>query len=403
MSTRTKWGFGSACLLAVGLFWGCGGELGSHSGGESHFLIQCDDTCANGLSCISGVCTKSCVVDEDDCDDLHASAECTDSLEPGAVAMCDVACNDDEDCESLGANYACEAGQCRGTTDLSSDSDGGSGGGTTNDTTSTSGGASGLSCTVLFQEYEDGAVFSDPLGCGSCVCSAGVVACDDTPCAPAVPVFECPTDFQSDAGVDVKGAFVQEDVLLLDVEYDGGCEIHDIGLCYDTSIVGDTETPGGPTGTLRLVHDSHGDSCDERESQSLHFDLQPYAEFVMAELEVTGAMIGTNFGFYALGELDCALAATAADELVDQAADQTLGFGCDADVDCVWAVTTLSCTNDCGRVVAVAAQDRFDTSVDHVQIGICDAYEANGCQARPVPECSPPPALGCVEGSCREL
>ena len=91
MATRTKWGFAGAFSIVVGLFWGCGGSLGSETGGESHFLIYCDDSCGAGLSCISGVCTRGCVVDEDSCADLHPEAECTDaSIEPGEVAVCDL-------------------------------------------------------------------------------------------------------------------------------------------------------------------------------------------------------------------------------------------------------------------------------------------------------------------------
>src|SRR5688572_28385469 len=121
MATRTTWGFASVCLVTLGLFGACGGSPGGSSGGESHFLIECDDSCGGGLSCIAGVCTRGCVIDEDSCQDLHSDAECTDeSIEPGQVAVCDLACTVDEQCESLGGNYFCDGGQCRGATSGSS-------------------------------------------------------------------------------------------------------------------------------------------------------------------------------------------------------------------------------------------------------------------------------------------
>ncbi|HYJ09132.1 MAG TPA: hypothetical protein VEX18_08980, partial [Polyangiaceae bacterium] len=103
--------------LLVG-FWlvACGGALGSRTaGGESHFLRQCGDECGRGLECVSGVCTRGCLVGEDKCTDLAAAAVCTDaSIEPGALAVCDVGCESDAGCAALGQAFACEDGFCRG-------------------------------------------------------------------------------------------------------------------------------------------------------------------------------------------------------------------------------------------------------------------------------------------------
>lgn len=99
-------------------FWllACGGALGrGTAGGESHFLRQCEDECGAGLECVSGVCTRGCLVGEDKCTDLAADAECTDaSIEPGALAVCDVSCTSDAGCSSLGAGFECAGGFCRG-------------------------------------------------------------------------------------------------------------------------------------------------------------------------------------------------------------------------------------------------------------------------------------------------
>jgi hypothetical protein len=102
--------------LALGLA-ACGGAVGTQTagaGGESHFLGTCVDACGAGLECISGVCTRSCVVGESRCGDLSRGAMCTNaSFEPGAVAVCDVACERASDCDALTSAHACKDGFCR--------------------------------------------------------------------------------------------------------------------------------------------------------------------------------------------------------------------------------------------------------------------------------------------------
>lgn len=99
-----------AFLLAA-----CGGVTTTPAeGGESHFLRECGDDCGKGLSCVSGLCTRSCLVGRDSCVDLASDAHCTDtSIEPGAVAICDVGCQSDPDCSKLGADFGCKMGFCR--------------------------------------------------------------------------------------------------------------------------------------------------------------------------------------------------------------------------------------------------------------------------------------------------
>lgn len=93
----------------------CGGTIGQRTaGGESHFLKACPDDCGPGLECISGLCTRGCVVGEADCSDLAPGATCTNqSVEPGRVAVCDLACERDRDCSGLGTDFRCPAGFCR--------------------------------------------------------------------------------------------------------------------------------------------------------------------------------------------------------------------------------------------------------------------------------------------------
>jgi hypothetical protein len=103
-------------LLGLALAVGCGGATSAPPvvGGETHFLRSCSETCGDGLACIGGICTRSCLVAEASCDDLASGATCTAaSVEPGAVAVCDLACAGAGDCSALGGDYACEAGFCR--------------------------------------------------------------------------------------------------------------------------------------------------------------------------------------------------------------------------------------------------------------------------------------------------
>ena len=103
-------------VIALVLAVACGGATTGTPvvGGETHFLRKCTTTCEDDLSCIAGICTRGCVVAEASCADLAAGAACTPaSVEPGAVAVCDLGCDDAADCSGLGSDYACDAGFCR--------------------------------------------------------------------------------------------------------------------------------------------------------------------------------------------------------------------------------------------------------------------------------------------------
>jgi hypothetical protein len=103
-------------LLAWALAAGCGGATSATPivGGETHFLRSCSGSCDDGLACIGGICTQSCLVAEAGCDELASGAVCTAaSVEPGAVAVCDLGCTGAGDCSALGSDYGCQAGFCR--------------------------------------------------------------------------------------------------------------------------------------------------------------------------------------------------------------------------------------------------------------------------------------------------
>lgn len=91
------------------------------TGSETNFLEHCESTCAEGLTCLCGVCTRACTGDNE-CTSLGASAQCVsvvsqpDSGTAGSCqqgATCDMACIRASDCSDLGAGYQCETGFCR--------------------------------------------------------------------------------------------------------------------------------------------------------------------------------------------------------------------------------------------------------------------------------------------------
>jgi hypothetical protein len=115
-SDKSRWGSRWRSLCITLLVVACGGAVGqSTAGGESHFLRHCAESCGEGLECVTGVCTRGCLVGQDSCTDLSPDATCTDqSFEPGAIAVCDVSCSVASDCDKLGNTYDCEDGFCRG-------------------------------------------------------------------------------------------------------------------------------------------------------------------------------------------------------------------------------------------------------------------------------------------------
>src|SRR5262245_21098286 len=95
-------------------------DLGA-TGSETHFLLECSESCAAGLDCIGGVCTRACSEDAV-CTSFSAAAVCTaepGSAEPGA---CDVQCSVAADCAAIGVGYRCLDGSCRSAMPASGES-----------------------------------------------------------------------------------------------------------------------------------------------------------------------------------------------------------------------------------------------------------------------------------------
>jgi hypothetical protein len=105
----------AALLGALTAASGCGKAV-DETDSESHFLAFCTDECADGLSCVCGVCTRPCAGDGF-CDSLAFGARCAalavSSCASGGTLACDVECSTDADCGGIGATHECLSGRCR--------------------------------------------------------------------------------------------------------------------------------------------------------------------------------------------------------------------------------------------------------------------------------------------------
>lgn len=118
MNTRLR-RMATSCFMAVVSFagLGCGGRARSPGlDSESHFLGECNVTCAPGLSCVCGVCTYSCT-GVAECSAASSGAICRDfgAAQCGgeAASACDVGCSGDGDCAGISASARCSSGWCR--------------------------------------------------------------------------------------------------------------------------------------------------------------------------------------------------------------------------------------------------------------------------------------------------
>jgi hypothetical protein len=113
--------FGVRLSLLLSLAFGCSPKAEPTVGSESHFLSDCDGSCASGLSCLCGVCTSSCVAPSD-CVAFDGAATCVSLADRGtgttcaqadATAFCDVPCSSSTACTGLDPRYSCNRGYCR--------------------------------------------------------------------------------------------------------------------------------------------------------------------------------------------------------------------------------------------------------------------------------------------------
>ena len=110
----------ASAICAVLLAPACKGT-DPQTGSETNFLSRCDTSCADGLSCICGVCSRPCSV-TNECASLAPGAECVAVAArssgaacpaAGSNAFCDLGCGGDADCAVLGSPFQCQSGYCR--------------------------------------------------------------------------------------------------------------------------------------------------------------------------------------------------------------------------------------------------------------------------------------------------
>jgi hypothetical protein len=215
MNGRTRGFLALAILLAA-----CGGVVGRPTaGGESHFLRRCFEGCG-GLECVSDLCTRACIVGQSACSDLSPNARCTNlSVEPGSVAVCDLACSDDGGCASLGNGFACLRGFCRSTTPDASSGEGGA---------NSSAGTAGASFTLGGQSGTAGGASAAPPDCSLqepvTTLGEGAPTCaerEEVACSDQTPVGQDELSGQLAAIVEDCGFLPNESWVR--VAFEGGC------------------------------------------------------------------------------------------------------------------------------------------------------------------------------------
>jgi hypothetical protein len=337
-SQRAKW----LWLLAALLLAACvRSNEPSELGGESHFLRRCSDRCGAGLDCIQGVCTRGCVVGKDSCGDLSADALCTaDSVEPGEVAVCDLACGGDGDCAALSASHRCDSGYCRAR-------------------------ASTASAGSANFPY------------------------------PSDEVFVCPDKVTSDP-ITVLSGVVLGDELVLRVAYGGGCKKHELAVCFGPDFR--EEVPVGTN--LRVLHEANDDGCEAGLEQDLRMSLKPLGDEYRRAYRANGGLIDTNYGRYAFGVLSCDdREAGAYGQLASF--EREVARACQVDGDCVRVSNNTACTAGCGTVVSKAGATQLAEWIQVTNTAVCGDYEADGCGPVLVPPCVPPMSPACVSGTCQ--
>ncbi|HTV17714.1 MAG TPA: hypothetical protein VMG12_03560 [Polyangiaceae bacterium] len=114
-----RWGLSVLPLVGAALLASCGALTADDAvvGGETHFLVKCEEECGPGLSCIAGVCTRGCEPGYSSCSELASTAACVSAPDgrdrAGFGGTCDVLCSNDADCSSLPAGHTCREGACR--------------------------------------------------------------------------------------------------------------------------------------------------------------------------------------------------------------------------------------------------------------------------------------------------
>ncbi|WP_293271651.1 DUF4215 domain-containing protein [Nannocystis sp.] len=122
--------------------------------------------------------------------------------------------------------------------------------------------------------------------CGNGIVDAGEQcddgnAVDDDECSNAC-VLSGVQECVGSGTLTVDNAVIVGDELVVDVSYGGGCETHDIGLCWG----GEVAESFPVQIWVDLSHDAHGDACDAFVMEQRKLDLVPIKTALMNEGQV---------------------------------------------------------------------------------------------------------------------
>jgi hypothetical protein len=200
-----------------------------------------------------------------------------------------------------------------------------------------------------------------------------------------IPITLCPEELPLD-DISVMRSEIEGDRLTVTVQYGGGCEQHDVALCYEPAF-GESDPPSVIT---HFLHDANGDTCEALISETLVFDLSP--------LSAHGEpLLHTEFGMYASGELSCPERFSLYASRVNERSRQDLS--CSEDADCVAVSTLTACSSGCGAVVNATVQDGWEETLSRIDEEVCRPFTEAGCRS-PATACAELLPV-CVEGQCR--
>ena len=201
-----------------------------------------------------------------------------------------------------------------------------------------------------------------------------------------LPISVCPDELPPE-DTSVVSSEIDGDRLTVTVQYRGGCESHEVTLCYDPSF-GDSNPPSVST---HFLHDAKGDRCNARIIETLTFDLSP--------LSAHGhPLLQTEFGIYASGELSCLERALLGQWRLNERSRQQRG--CSEDADCVQVSDRTGCSSGCGSTVNASAVDAWEATRSQIDEEFCGrSFSDAGCGPLVAACLESVPA--CVEGQCQ--
>ncbi|MBC8072986.1 MAG: hypothetical protein IAG13_31980 [Deltaproteobacteria bacterium] len=139
-------------------------------------------------------------------------------------------------------------------------------------------------------QCEDGDVIPAFDGCNDCSCEDGQWACSERACAPPAWFGDalqiCDPGAPQDS-LDLYAVNIGGDTLSVNLGYGGGCETHELGLCWDGSYAESAPVQVD----VFIAHEDHGDPCEAYFQNEQLFDLVPLREAYQAAYPGEGGSI----------------------------------------------------------------------------------------------------------------